>query len=918
MTTATEADEAPGVQAAHMARRSIDRALRRVRDIPLTFDRDAVGTRLHRSIQCLYAVIDSEVTSRVHYDGLSEAKKLAEECRALLLGAGNPDEVPTLDEVVDTLALATSGLALGVDAVAQIQLARRLELHAGRRPDGHAELRPLRASQGMPELHTVEREPLVSEISVAPVVAIKAPQPVPHVIPRPTSFEALEAFVKAGSSGELPGQADEEEVQGATAIVAPRYAFTPAVAEAECVRRLARDFLENAAIGRDLRKPNAIESWRDQGPFEARLCHQVDAFASLGASALPLVSLYCEEMDGTDPGRAFAAALTLGSIEGQDTVDTAIAILRSSQPETFPGWREGFALAPSPSIDIAMGELCRDERPDLVAFALDVLCDRGRLPDDVLRPLLRREEPVVVSAVVRALGHGLPQDEARAALESHLDTDGSEELATAALSSLVVRDTRTARSRLRRELEAPSPRVASHVAAWLLCLAGDGSDLDMLLAVGRSAPHARLLAGLGRHGHPSALPFLASQLHREDEELVAAAAEALERITGAGLFETVEEPWEIELPPEAEAALVVPIPTRKVRRVITDPDVWDRWLRDHPMAPGQRHRGGRPFHPSHIIDELESPQTPPERRHEAALELRIHGCEVPFRPDDWAARQATHLVDARAAIETHGREGGSWHHSLAVPHHVEITTEAKDPLMGTMMMSSFSMPDLTSLPFAGATDPATLPVDPAEEPPPSIDLGQTLPPSTAPRKPDAPVKPAMPWENPPAGQPRPATAGEPPAVSTREPQAEAAPASQPALDPLLQTVMSDSGAVARAALPFTSDGPPVPPPAEPAAPPPRLDGTMMSTPSPIAQAATPFSTPKGDAPKLTLDWYAWLSVRESLGAQLFQEALERCGMRDIRVWFREKRIWQQRLATNPDEAQRLERFMAHYRAQLGG
>ena len=93
---------------------------------------------------------------------------------------------------------------------------------------------------------------------------------------------------------------------------------------------------------------------------------------------------------------------------------------------------------------------------------------------------------------------------------------------------------------------------------------------------------------------------------------------------------------------------------------------------------------------------------------------------------------------------------------------------------------------------------------------------------------------------------------------------------------------------------------------------------MMSTPQTATVAATPFSKPKDETPKLTLDWYAWLSVREALGAEAFKAALVRCGLGDIRVWFREKRIWQQRLAADPDEARRLERFMAHYRAQLEG
>ncbi len=89
-----------------------------------------------------------------------------------------------------------------------------------------------------------------------------------------------------------------------------------------------------------------------------------------------------------------------------------------------------------------------------------------------------------------------------------------------------------------------------------------------------AAPTARLARAAGRAGHAASLDPLVTLLTHEDEEIAAAAATALERITGAGLYEVVEEPWELALPPAARELGPVPTPTRKVRRVRRDPGAW--------------------------------------------------------------------------------------------------------------------------------------------------------------------------------------------------------------------------------------------------------------------------------------------------------------------------------------------------------
>jgi hypothetical protein len=157
--------------------------------------------------------------------------------------------------------------------------------------------------------------------------------------------------------------------------------------------------------------------------------------------------------------------------------------------------------------------------------------------------------------------------------------------------------------------------------------------------------------------------FLVGLLRSGDEALCDAAAEALERITAAGQRETVEEPWEVELPPDADLTDVPPIPTRRIEKVVTDPERWEAWLRANVRRfdPALRYRGGAPFSALAIVDELESRATPPPRRYEAAEELRVAtGLLVPFVADDWVARQTDQLAEVRTRVRREGLAVGGW------------------------------------------------------------------------------------------------------------------------------------------------------------------------------------------------------------------------------------------------------------------
>src|SRR5262249_13235930 len=150
----------------------------------------------------------------------------------------------------------------------------------------------------------------------------------------------------------------------------------------------------------------------DQGPFEQRLLDNLDAFAALGGGVLPQVSLFHAEAKAPDPERAFAIALTLGSIEGADTVGAAVLALKQSSPEEHEGWLEGLWLAPNPAVDAAMADLDVYPRTALAALALDVLHARRHTPDVVVRALLDHQDPRIATRITRALVTALPRQEA--------------------------------------------------------------------------------------------------------------------------------------------------------------------------------------------------------------------------------------------------------------------------------------------------------------------------------------------------------------------------------------------------------------------------------------------------------------------------------------------------------------------------
>ncbi len=702
-------ESSPAHELARDARLAIEETLLGLVDLTATFDREGVRDRLVGAIGHTYAVLDSGPLARAHVDGLAEAEARVREVLSMLRAAVDANAAG-MGAARDRLAVAAAALREGHEAVAAIQLARRAELYGAEAREAPAP-RAFRASEGVPELHAFARRSLVPEVAVGGAPTLPRSPSAP-AFARPASFADLADLAARAASGAIAaeafGRADAEAppTDPATPAELP-LPFEPACAEVEVLRRLARSLLEDIAGARGQRVQSPIETWIDPGRFEARLLASLDAIASLGAAALPVVSLFHAEARAPDPGRAFAAAITLGCVEGHDTVGAAMMMLKQSAPEEHPGWLDGLSLAPSPAVDAALAELARGTRAPLVVLALDALHARGATPDDVVRRLAWRTEPAIAVRVARAIATSLGPAEATARLERLCEATDHEGVRLAAIEALLRCGHLPALDRLRGIADGPPEAEAVRGALLLLCLVGGRSDLDRLITAARRAPTPDLARGVGRFGHPGAIDALLGLVGRADAPVALAAAEALARLTGAGPRETVDEPWSIDLPFEADAPVRVTRPTRRVTRAAADVAGWREALARLRLdaMPAQKLRGGVPFVPLAIVAELEAPETPPAGREEALRELGlVTGLASSLRTRDWVARQRREIVALRALVGAAvAAPGAFFPEARRPPSHVvaraaiALATEEASPAAFAAGSLPFRDPDAPSL-----------------------------------------------------------------------------------------------------------------------------------------------------------------------------------------------------------------------------
>ncbi len=733
------------------ALREIEAAADAIPDIEEKIDRIGIGVRLHHVIERVYVVLDRDVDDPAHADGLSLALKGVIEVRALCARASGETPSSPLGRTLIALDVAQRHLEVAGEAAARLQLTLR---NFGKRTVAPAQ-KPFHASLGTPHLQAIARGRVQPPLNIAKASEPPpAPRPPPKIV-KPRNLDELRAFQLEAASGALLARIERDEPKEEEPPPPPPariFAYEPAVDEGEMQRNLARDCLEDMSSLAFLRKPIASESWLDQGPFEQRLLDNLDAFASFGGVGLPIVSGFHAESEVPDSGRAFACGLALASIEGNDTVALAIALMVRAPAPEVAGFAEAFMLAPNPVIDEALVDLLAHARSEVAAAAVDALARRATLPSAAIAPLLARREPDVRLALTRALGEIGDRETAKAALETisrELHGDASIELFAATAEAHLRRGQGEMRERLHAFL-ADSPRdPRAAVASWLLALVARPDQIELLLGLA-AAPTLPWVRGLGRFGHVDAIAPLIQLLHGDDESLREEAAISLDRITGAMLRTTAEVPWQVTLPDDVDLEIIGagPIPGRTVEKVVDDPAVWTAWWQTNAQNfdPSIKWRGGQPFRPTHILDELVAKATPPPRRFDAALELALalgEGHEV--APDDWVARQKVRLGELRARVVGLSNNAGNWWFAgagAAASRRVvgdSASRSLSGPASGPPPLGSGrpgALPAMAAMPriehsfFTGDSTTTFRAIRPSEKPSPRID--SSMPPSVAP------------------------------------------------------------------------------------------------------------------------------------------------------------------------------------------
>lgn len=653
----------PAHEAARDARARLDRSVTALRLVPIRFDRAPVSDALRRALAALYVALDTGLDAPGHDESVDESAAALASAIALLepvRASGDPGG--GLRAVLVELEEARVSLTGAADAIAELRLGRRRGLRGARASDAPPAIAKLRASRGLPRVHALTRPPLLGDVTLEPAVPLAERRRKKRGPPLPP--EALQALAEAARRGE-----------GAQAMLGEEPPPLPTIAKVceaqdrEELRRVAEDCLSDLGSLGLLRAPGPTERWTDAAAFEQRLLDLLDALASLGAEILPLVPLHLAESPAPDAARAFAATFALGCFAGADAAELAVELFLGAPAEARVGAHDALALASSPAVEAALVERLRLGLPaEARARVLDVLLSRGAsLSLDLLGDVLSAERALRPRLVRVVDGAPMPPAQAIALLEDLRDLDDEEgEPAAdatffAATEALLRRGHARARDVLRRAVDRGGARADQ--AAALLCVAGNAEDAPRLHRRFADAPTPRLARGLGRHGHVDALPPLLDALARagDDEALASAAADALARISGAPLTETIEQPWGEGAPPPAPGE--PPRPARELVVPSRDHAAWSAWLarEGRALERSARHRRGRAMHPLQIVDELLAEATPLAEREEAARELRIFGCSarVP-RLDDWVAAQRAALSELRDEIERARVAGGRW------------------------------------------------------------------------------------------------------------------------------------------------------------------------------------------------------------------------------------------------------------------
>ncbi len=408
-------------------------------------------------------------------------------------------------------------------------------------------------------------------------------------------------------------------------------------------------------------------TWRDIGDFEERFEAHIDGLVVGGDLALEVCKQQAVEGDF---GELHAAVRVFCRQDRRDLLDEVLQSLDPEDPEKIRAARDALGQELPTAWNDALAKFLTAENDVLTPLAARVLAYR-RIPiGGPLIDLLYQGKGDWLPDVAWSLGR-IRDGKARDLLLQQFSRQTDETfLAEASIALLRIHEPHARSTCLERASD-------TDWALRAVGLSGDRTAVPVLLRRASSdQPPCDALIALGSLGHISAVDTLLTHLSSEDT--AEAAAVGLELICGAGVFEDVFVPEEVdedalfddEKEQLARGESITPPgqepPGETIHRLCQDPAVWRAWWEKNAsrFEAKFRYRSGWPVAPVVLLDDLERESTPHPIRRIACEELVIrYGAALEIETDFAMRDQVRSIARCRSWLEAEDRafKPGAWY-----------------------------------------------------------------------------------------------------------------------------------------------------------------------------------------------------------------------------------------------------------------
>lgn len=450
----------------------------------------------------------------------------------------------------------------------------------------------------------------------------------------------------------------------------------PALSHEQWVEFHTRDCFGDIVALLPQRTPQLGEAWTAADVIERRLIANLDAIAALGDAGYRAVAVAAKHAVVVDAALCAGLALVSASVTSRDLLAVCehLMLTWETDESMWQAVANSWKITPGPWLGALCDRFVRSPDPRKQALALEVLGYRGWLTaNDVQRLLERRSAPL--ASVLPHLHQLSPPDR-----DSWLRRLYAESSTPNGDASLWWASALNGYPPVSVILEHVAPNDASGQAWLLLALYGERKHAEDMLAAFAQGPTPELAYALGWAGLGSSIPVLIAALASEDPLLKAATAMALERITGAGLFEEVPIAPEQAMSPDVPEPVIEP--TDSLATELGDPRdapeegspdtivlpavtqlTWSEYWEHNSQrfATANRYRCGLPASPSVFVDELEyALRTPGDRRLIHKELVMRTGRRVHFDPHQWVDEQRVAIAQWRETVRSCPVPAGTW------------------------------------------------------------------------------------------------------------------------------------------------------------------------------------------------------------------------------------------------------------------